>query len=270
MSSPNQFGCDVAYGLTMRAQVFSDLHLEFAPEFVPTPLEAAEIAIVPGDLGHSPSVLRRLKGWPVPVFYVPGNHEFDRGDYDEIRTLLARECLDAGVHLLDRSTHVLTDTDGRQIRLVGATRWSDFDLLGRGERQRCADAAERYLQHMRSSRRGAPLDAAAVRDLGVYEREWLEEELRSPFKGTTVAVTHFAPSGRSADPRYGLIPGTASFCNADDDLFRYVDVWIHGHLHCALDYVVEGPRRTRVVCNPRGYERLGEPAGFRPDLLLEI
>jgi hypothetical protein len=254
----------------VRAQVFSDLHLEFAPDYFPEPSPLADIAIVPGDLGHSPVVLRRFVDWPVPLLYVPGNHEYDRADYEATRQQIAVECRAAGIILLDRSTEVLTDVDGRSIRFVGTTRWSDFDLLGRNERQRCADAAERYLRHMKSSRRGGPLDAAAVRDLGVYEREWLEEELRSPFKGTTVAITHFAPSGRSADPRYGLVPGTASFCNADDDLLKYVDVWIHGHLHSPHDYVVEGQRRTRVVCNPRGYERLGAPAGFIPDLVIEI
>lgn len=254
----------------MRAQVFSDLHLEFAPDFFPEPVVGADIAIVPGDLGHTPTILRRFKDWPVPVLYVPGNHEFDRADYDEVRAMLAVECRSAGVTLLDRATEILTDADGRKIRFVGATRWSDFDLLGRNQRQRCADASERYLRHMGSTRRGRPLDAAAVRDLGVYEREWLEEELRSPFTGTTVAVTHWGPSGLSADPRYGLVPGTASFCNADDDLFKYADIWIHGHLHCPHDYVVNGNRKTRVVCNPRGFERLGETAGYRPDLVIEI
>ena len=254
----------------MRAQVFSDLHLEFASGYFPKPAPLAEIAIVPGDLGHSPAILRRFAGWPVPLLFVPGNHEYDRADYEATRREIAVECQAAGITLLDRSTWTTTDDAGRSIRFVGTTRWSDFDLLGRSERQRCSDAAERYLRHMKSSRHGGPLDASAVRDLGVYEREWLEEELRSPFKGTTVAVTHFGPSGRSADPRYGLVPGTASFCNADDDLFKYVDIWIHGHLHSPHDYVVEGQRSTRVVCNPRGYEHLGEPAGYIPDLIVDI
>jgi hypothetical protein len=254
----------------MRVQIFSDLHLEHAQNFKPEPAPNAELAIVPGDLGHSPTIIRQLKGWPVPLLYVPGNHEYDKADYDETRKEIAKECVQAGVTLLDRSTHLLIDSDGRKIRFVGATRWSDFELLGRKERDRCVEAAERYLRHMGTSRRGRPLDGESVRDLGTYEREWLEEELRSPFAGVTVAITHFGPSGRSADPRYGLVPGTASFCNADDDLFKYVDIWIHGHLHCAHDYVVQGTRATRVVCNPRGYERLGEPKTFNPALVIEI
>lgn len=256
--------------VVMRAQVFSDLHLEFAPNFFPEPAPTADIAVVPGDLGHSPSILRRFADWPVPVLYVAGNHEYDKADYDDTRRAIAAECKAAGVTFLDRTTEVLTDTDGRRIRFVGATRWSDFELLGRGQRQRCYSAAERYLRHMGSTRHGRPMDPAAVRDLAVLEREWLEEELRSPFTGTTVAVTHFAPSGRSADPRYGLVPGTASFCNNDDDLLGYADFWIHGHLHCALDYVVPGKRATRVICNPRGYERLGEDRAYNPSLVIDL
>jgi predicted phosphodiesterase len=59
----------------MRVQVFSDLHLDHAPGFRPTPADDVEVAIVAGDVGHSPDVLGRLVGWPVPIIFVPGNHE---------------------------------------------------------------------------------------------------------------------------------------------------------------------------------------------------
>jgi hypothetical protein len=89
-------------------------------------------------------------------------------------------------------------------------------------------------------------------------------------------VTHFGPSKRSADPRYGLVKGTAAFCNADDDLLALADFWFHGHLHCPHDYTVEReatlPTRTptRVVCNPRGYAARGEHRGFREHLVIEV
>ena len=71
-------------------------------------------------------------------------------------------------------------------------------------------------------------------------RAWLEAELRRPRDGwdRTVVITHFAPSLQSADPRYGARSGTASFCNADDDLLPLADLWLHGHLHCRHDYRV--------------------------------
>jgi calcineurin-like phosphoesterase family protein len=88
----------------------------------------------------------------------------------------------------------------------------------------------------------------------------------------TVVITHFAPSIRSADPRFGRQPGTAGFCNADDDLLRHADLWIHGHLHCRHDYLVPRPggTPTRVVCQARGLAAKGETLGHDPMKLVEI
>jgi hypothetical protein len=79
-----------------------------------------------------------------------------------------------------------------------------------------------------------------------------------------VAITHFAPSALSMDPRFGSQPGTASFCNADDDLIPRTDLWLHGHLHCRHDYLVPRPgaKPSRVVCQARGLARKGEAEGY--------
>ena len=82
-----------------------------------------------------------------------------------------------------------------------------------------------------------------------------------------MAVTHFAPSLHSADPRYGRVPGTAGFCNALDDLLPHANTWLHGHLHAPSDYTHRG---CHVVANPLGYARKNEQAAFRPDLLIKI
>ena len=83
----------------------------------------------------------------------------------------------------------------------------------------------------------------------------------------TVVVTHFAPSLRSADPRYGLTPGTAGFCNALDDLMAQAQWWLHGHLHCPQDYVVQG---CRVVANTLGYAAKGEQVNFRDRFTIDL
>ena len=88
-----------------------------------------------------------------------------------------------------------------------------------------------------------------------------------PFAGPTVVVTHFAPSLLSADPRYGVTPGTAGFCNSLDELLPLASLWLHGHLHCPNDYVKHG---CRVVANPLGYARNGEQATFRESLLIPV
>jgi calcineurin-like phosphoesterase family protein len=77
---------------------------------------------------------------------------------------------------------------------------------------------------------------------------------------------------RSADPRFGKQPGTASFCNADDDLIPRADLWIHGHLHCRHDYRIERPGRSpaRVVCQARGLADKREIENHEPMKLFEV
>jgi hypothetical protein len=116
-------------------------------------------------------------------------------------------------------------------------------------------------------RRGALFDAAAMRELALECQAWLRDTLAKPHAGATVVVTHFAPTLHSADPRYGLSPGTAGFCNTLDDLLPHADLWLHGHLHCPTDVQVG---RCRVVANPLGYARKGEQDGFRPRLTLHV
>jgi hypothetical protein len=66
--------------------------------------------------------------------------------------------------------------------------------------------------------------------------------------------------------------GSASFCNADDDLLPHADVWLHGHLHCRHDYIVRhaAGRKTRVVCQARGLASKGEDEGWDGGRLIEV
>jgi hypothetical protein len=136
-------------------------------------------------------------------------------------------------------------------------------------------AAGYFMRLMAATRAGRPLDAAAVRDEALVCRAWLEAELARPPQGrwdATLVITHFAPSLRSVDPRYGTQPSTASFCNADDDLIPRADLWLHGHVHCRHDYLVAraGRAPTRVVCNALGLAKKGEHEGHAPLLTLEV
>jgi hypothetical protein len=110
-------------------------------------------------------------------------------------------------------------------------------------------------------------DAEAMRAMALDCQQWLREALAQPFEGSTVVITHFAPTLHSADPRYGLSPGTAGFCNALDDLLPQADLWLHGHLHCPQDRQVG---RCRIVANPLGYADKGEQAAFEPQSLITV
>ena len=252
----------------MRIQLISDLHLETeGRDFEPRPAPGAELLVLAGDIDSRWEGLQRFRDWPVPVLLVAGNHEFDGRELNEAWPALRAHCQALGLTLVERERQVLTGADGRRIRFVGTVRWCDFDLFGEAERSRSLRAGTFFARVMKATLNGALFDAKAVREEALRCRAWLAAELATAADGrwdATVAITHFAPSLRSADPRYGSQPGTASFCNADDDLLPGADLWIHGHLHCRHDYVVEhaGGRQTRVVCNARGHGHKGEPIGY--------
>lgn len=267
----------------MKLQLLSDLHLESDPDFVATPAPGADLLVLAGDIGSYQAGsrlagndfgLRRFSprhGWPTPVLYVPGNHEYDGDDFDLVDRRLRALCSELDIQWLERESSVI---DG--VRFIGTTLWADFDALAEPDdkltavlrkRGKAFRAANFYLEKAASTRHGEPFLAEQMRDQALVCQAWLQEALAVPFDGTTVVVTHFAPSLRSADPRYGVAPGTAGFCNALDAMLPKAQWWLHGHLHCALDYVQSG---CHVVANPLGYEAKGEREGFVPHLLLDV
>jgi hypothetical protein len=259
----------------MRLQLLSDLHLE-TEAFDPEPAPGADLLVLAGDVCARWDGFERFRGWPVPVLVVPGNHEFDRRELREALPALREHCARLGLRLLERERWVLRDVDGRRIRFVGTVRWSDFDVFGEAGRAKAMRAATYYVEVMRATCGGEVFDAAAVRRESLACRAWLADELavsgdaEGPWDAT-VAITHYAPSLLSLDPRYGAQPSTASFCNADDDLLPAARLWLHGHLHCRHDYRVEhAAGSTRVLSNARGHSVRGEPEGFDPRFVVEV
>jgi hypothetical protein len=271
----------------VKIQLMSDLHLENNPGFVPTPAAGAELLVLAGDIGSYQrgsqlddpefglSRFSPRRGWPVPVLYVPGNHEYDALDFDETHALLRETCERLGITWLEREEHIVGD-----VRFVGTTLWADFDALVRRpeapeptlqqvlrQRHKAFRAANFYVSKAGAMRHGQPWLAEGWREQALPCEAWLRAALARPFDGITVVVTHFAPSLRSADPRYGVTPATAGFCNSLDDLLPLADYWLHGHLHCRQDYLADG---CRVLANTLGYASKGEQEAFRPTFVLDL
>ena len=270
----------------VKIQLMSDLHLEVHPEFRPRPAPEADLLVLAGDIGSYQSGSRLAgedfglerfsprHGWPVPVLYVPGNHEYDNLDFDAAHQRLRETCDRLGIAWLEREVLEIAG-----VRFVGTTLWSDFDALVTDadragglakvlkRREKAFRAANFYLQKTGATRDGQPWLAEGWREQALVCIPWLRDALATPFDGTTVAVTHFAPTLRSADPRYGMVPGTAGFCNSLDELLPRAQLWIHGHLHHQQDYVAEG---CRVVANTLGYAAKGEQEGFRERWVITV
>ena len=258
----------------MKLQLLSDLHLE-SEAFEPQPAPGAELLVLAGDIDSSWAGFERFAGWPVPVLFVAGNHEFDGRELDAAWPALSAMAQRLGLTMLECDSIVLSDRDGQRLRFVGTIRWSDFDLFGPQRQPAAMRAAAYFMRLMKATRHGATFDAAGVREESLACRAWLSAQLHEAADGRwdkTVVVTHFAPSLHSADARYGRQPGTASFCNADDELLPHADLWLHGHLHCRHDYRVARANAapTRVVCQARGLARKGECQGYDPVKLIDI
>jgi predicted phosphodiesterase len=244
----------------LRIHVLSDIHIEFE-DYAPVELDA-DIVVLAGDVGVKENgVLWANNKLQCPVVYVPGNHEHFGGHLQ--RTLeKMRKAAASHVHVLDCDEVII-----RGVRFLGATAWTDF--ASTGNIQKASLAAESGMQDFKSIRTGRyrkikPSDLARK---ALDTRRWLKSKLATTFDGPTVIVTHHAPSLRSIQgSRYAGGVLDAAFANCWDDLMGpSVGLWLHGHTHVPVDYLLHG---TRVVSNPRGYP--GELVQFNPHLIIEL
>ncbi|KQQ11823.1 hypothetical protein ASF53_16815 [Methylobacterium sp. Leaf123] len=252
--------------------VFSDLHQEWLENAwdpaAHAPTGGFDVAVVAGDV-HMPLtralvwLAERLPG--VPVVYVPGNHDFwwDRG---EERYTLADQAARGREVAARHGIHLLMD-DAVTIgvtRFAGGTLWTDFRLGSTSLTQamRSAQGREGMVDYRRI--RTGPRSRERVEPEEILARHrrtraFLDATLATPHAGPTVVVTHHAPHPRSLPDPHGHL----RWCDASDlrDLLhaRGPELWVHGHVHHAVDYTV-GP--TRIVCNPRGHA--GERTDFEP------
>ena len=107
----------------MKIQLLSDLHLESNPDFQAQPVPGADLLVLAGDIGSyqaGSQLLARQEadfglarfsplpvsqggaGWPTPVIFVPGNHEYDGLDFDQTHARLREICQRLGLRGLGR------------------------------------------------------------------------------------------------------------------------------------------------------------------------
>lgn len=268
---------------TVKLWILSDLHCEHAGFEPQLPLPDADICVLAGDVGAGGihpaySWCERYVLDRMPVIFVPGNHEFYGASMSEERSLWKSNNLSGALH---PDFHYLDDqaVELGGIQFLGSTLWTDFDLFGEPMRVQCMDAAKRCVTDFRRISWSTKPDAFShdtnsrftpnlARRHHVRSRAWLEEKFSEPWGGKTVVVSHHAPHPRSVHPRFAHDLLSACFASDLSDVMRAFgpDLWIHGHMHHAVDYRVGN---TRVICNPRGYP--GErDTGFKPDLVIDL
>jgi predicted phosphodiesterase len=248
----------------MRLHVLSDLHFEFGPAKIPT--TNADVVVLAGDihLGREGRKWARNQFGGKPVIYVLGNHEFYRHSLPELTETLKRETEGSPIHLLENSA---AEIDG--YTFLGCTLWTDFRLSADAEAaMRVAEGIMSDYGQIDFSSENRVLRARDTARIHAESVAWLRSALAKYDRAHTIVVTHHAPSARSEAPYQTESPLKAAFASNLDSLIEQsgVPLWIHGHTHYNVDYVIGS---TRVLTNQRGYpEELCK--GFNPSLIVDI
>jgi len=261
----------------MKFQIASDLHLEMLyrlPGYrVIEPAPDADALVLAGDIGQHTHGVRAFANWPVPVYYVHGNHEGYGAHYYAVTTEIARVAAEMGVNYLEQSAVSLPG-----VRILGCCLWTDYALGGHVlPAMRAAQSSLRDHELIRVGN-GEYFTATHARTVHVKARHWLQQQLAMPFDGKTIVITHHGCTPHSVHPRYAGDLLNAAFVSDLTSLVEKADLWVHGHVHDSFDYKVG---KCRVIANPRGYalnrryvESRGdiewENPGFNSQLVVEI
>jgi predicted phosphodiesterase len=249
----------------MRIQLASDLHLEllrrWPRECLVTPAPGADVLVLAGDIHRGTEAIERFAGWPVPVLYLAGNHEFYRHDWDTLRAESRKAAQGTAVRFLDNDVVTLGG-----VRFLGCTLWTDYAQPGIGVPEAMAIAERFLLDHQRILTASGLFRAQQALGDHQRSRDWLARELSVDRAMPTVVLTHHAPHAGSIHPRFAGSPINGGFISDLTELVEQADLWLHGHVHDSFDYRVG---RCRVVSNPRGYARNRNDAASIADLVFE-
>lgn len=225
----------------------------------------ADMVIVAGDIdGGTAGVTWAAATFrSLPVLYVAGNHEFYRHEHGRLVGQL-REAAAAtdNVHFLEQD-EVQLSLKGQDLRVLGCTAWTDYQLYGPGVAGEAMRRAEELMyDHRRISFGDGPFRAEDARQLHTRAVAWLAARLLSAAAGATIVTTHHAPTPESVEPRFrndSLSPAFAS--DLTTLMYQHAPaLWVHGHTHYNVDYRVGV---TRVVSHQWGYPSEDVASGSR-------
>jgi Icc-related predicted phosphoesterase len=203
------------------------------------------------------------------VIYIMGNHEFYNGKFYAGIEYMREECAKyPNVYMLEQDTKIIDD-----VVFVGGTLWTNMNKRD----PLTMHAIEGMMNDFRIIRNDArnyacmsALDVAIRHDKTLA---YIEHMVHVHKNKKCVVVGHHSPSFQSMHPMYAndqLMNG-----GYHSDLSEFIMdhpqivLWTHGHTHHPFDYTIG---KTRVVCNPRGYENDGysERTGWNPNIVLEV
>lgn len=253
----------------MKLHVLSDLHMEIAPYNLQ--VFDADVIILAGDIAEGINGIEwaasLLDATDAHIIYIAGNHEFYHAELNDIRQKISAFCKGRNrLHYLENDEVIINN-----IRFLGATLWTDFNLAQPEDQETTLRMSElsltdfRLIQYHQS--RFKVKDAIKMHLDSV---QYIGAKLHEGFAGQTVVITHHAPRLQSVAPKYKGSFLKTYFASDLSHLLGQSEIWIHGHTHVKSDYQVG---KTRVICNPRGrpnHKEQAENIQFNPALIVEI
>lgn len=256
-------------------RLFSDIHLDFdigdkfylsptmvwEPERLPE--DADTILVLAGDLWVNNlafKVLPNGESWIghvakrfEHVIVVLGNHDY-WGLSLQSAPRKAKEAMWPlkNVTLLEQETVTVSG-----VKFVGGTLWTDYGrdpLAMEVARSQIVDYKKITFGDSRVRRRVRPQDMFEVHR---QTARFIFNNCKADTPGQPVVIiTHMAPHEQSVDERYAheRLLNKAYFTNLEESVqthCRDVRLWVHGHIHRPVDYMLHN---VRVLSNPRGYE----------------
>jgi predicted phosphohydrolase len=242
----------------MKLRIASDIHLEFhkdsGTKFITELVKGDfDVLCLAGDVNTSSQIYKSLEYITslveCPVLFTPGNHEFwgkasRKTVLDDLNRL---EDIRTNFILLDNKHY-----EYKNQRFVGATLWFDHESY-----------PERYDNSMN--------DFHKIQDLyGWIKEEAKEDELfLSGCNSNDIVMSHYLPHENSVHSNFKYDVINRFYLH---DVSKMIEMnqpklWIHGHTHFSMDYLVGN---TRVISNPYGYDDYEVNDKFDIGLTLDI
>ena len=258
----------------------SDVHLEFGPmdQLIATD---ADILVLAGDilvgahLGKSEDspYHRNVQHYDdfmlwahsnyKHVIYIPGNHEFYKGDVTKTWEIIKARYAYDNFHILDGEFCIIENN-----MFFGACLWTDMGGCDPNTMLSAQYGMNDYRIIKNGHGKWQPKDA-------IINHRWAMHVLASVLNNNksakdVIVVTHMAPSFQSISPEYvdSALNG-AYATNLEKFILDnpQIKLWMHGHIHSNSDYMIGD---TRIVANPRGYHGHAINKGFNDQLVIEL
>ena len=260
-------------------KLMSDLHLEFydrkrygiadQPMFFPEelPYDEETVLLLAGDIhlgtNAQPWIEILCKRYKA-VVYILGNHEFYKHEFHKVKKQWKELDMPDNFYFLDDDVTYIDD-----VRIIGGTMWTRVtDPVARWRGQHgMSDYAVIKINEPRGIWR--KLNVADTDRANAKTTFFIKEELRKPWKGKTIVMTHHLPHPLCVAKRFKGHALNAFYLHDCDDIIadNDIDVWCHGHTHNNVDVTVHG---TRILCNPRGYHGVELNQDYLEDLIFEL